>query len=196
MKLNILLDKETWIWFQRAKALWATHKHKNSKYFHSRTAQKRRKNSILKIRNSPRQWCTNLDDIATIVLGYESLQFWANPTTWRHTQIYSWYHKCRYEQPTFITFYGLGSPGSNKTEAPPPLKRQDLMICLFYQNYCNLIGKDISQLVLHFLNLASLPPHLNHTFVTFIPKVKCLELVSEYRPISLCNVLYKSFQRF
>lgn len=79
---------------------------------------------------------------------------------------------------------------------PPPLKRQDLMICLFYQNYWNLIGKDISQLVLQFLNLASLPPHLNHTFVTLIPKVKCLELVSEYRPISLCNVLYKSFQRF
>ena len=50
-------------------------------------------------------------------------------------------------------------------------------------------------MVLHFLNSASLPANLNHTFVTLIPKVKNMEYVLEFRPISLCNVLYKIFSK-
>ena len=49
--------------------------------------------------------------------------------------------------------------------------------------------------MLYFLNSASLPANLNHTFITLIPKVKNPELVSEFRPISLCNVLYKIFSK-
>ena len=43
---------------------------------------------------------------------------------------------------------------------------------LFYQHYWNLVGDDICQSVLNFLNSTSLPEHLNHTFITFIPKKK------------------------
>ena len=66
---------------------------------------------------------------------------------------------------------------------------------LFYQHYCNLVGDDVCQFVLNFLNNASLPKHLNHTFITLIPKKKNLEFVSESRPISLYNVLYKIFPK-
>ena len=34
-EVNELLDKETRMWFQRSRALWATHGNKNSKYIHS-----------------------------------------------------------------------------------------------------------------------------------------------------------------
>ena len=72
-------------------------------------------------------------------------------------------------------------------KAPGP----DGMPPLFYQHYWNLIGDDISKSVLHFLNSASLPENLNHTFIILIPKKKNSETAADFRPISLCNVLYR-----
>ena len=65
---------------------------------------------------------------------------------------------------------------------------------LFFQNYWDLVKGDITNTILTFLNSSSLPSLLNHTFVTLIPKVKNLERVTEFRPISLCNVLYEIFE--
>ena len=65
----------------------------------------------------------------------------------------------------------------------------------FYQNYWDLLGEEVTSSVLYFLNSASLPANLNHTFITLIPKVKNPEFIFEFRPISLCNVLYKIFSK-
>ena len=76
-------------------------------------------------------------------------------------------------------------------KAPGP----DGMPPLFFQNFWHLVKGDVTQSVLHFLNSGSLPNPLNHTFITLIPKTKNPERVSEFRPISLCNVLYKIFSK-
>ena len=79
--------------------------------------------------------------------------------------------------------------------APLKAPRPDGMPRLFYQHYWNLIGDDISNIVLHYLNSVTLPEHLSHTFITLIPKKKNPEFASKFRPISLCNVLYKIFSK-
>ena len=58
-----------------------------------------------------------------------------------------------------------------------------------------MIGDDVIDSILTFLNSASLPEHLNHTFITLIPKKKNPEYASDFRPISFCNVLYKIFSK-
>ena len=45
--------------------------------------------------------------------------------------------------------------------------------------------------ILNCLNNFHIPFKLNRPFVTLIIKVKSLERIFEYRPISFCNVLYK-----
>ena len=82
-----------------------------------------------------------------------------------------------------------------KQMAPLKARGPDGMPPLFYQNFWHLMRGDVIHTVLHFLNSGSLPNPLNHTFITLIPKTKNLELVSEFRPISLCNVLYKIFSK-
>ena len=82
-----------------------------------------------------------------------------------------------------------------KQMAPLKSPGPDGMPPLFFQHFWDLVGKEISSSVLFFLNSATLPDHLNHTFITLIPKVKNPELESEFRPISLCNVVYKLFSK-
>ena len=50
---------------------------------------------------------------------------------------------------------------------------------------------DISQAVPSYLNSRSILKSSNHSFITLIPKVQNLERVSDFRPISLSNVIYK-----
>jgi hypothetical protein len=45
--------------------------------------------------------------------------------------------------------------------------------------------------VLSCLNSSQLLQPINHIHITLIPKVKNLERVTEFHPISLCNVIYK-----
>ena len=78
-----------------------------------------------------------------------------------------------------------------KKMAPLKALGSDGMPPLFYQTYWTDVGMDISQAVLSCLNSGSLLKSINHTFITLIPKVKNLEKVYEFRPISLCNVIYK-----
>ncbi|XP_075663170.1 uncharacterized protein LOC142632688 [Castanea sativa] len=74
-----------------------------------------------------------------------------------------------------------------------PLKALDLdgMPPIFFQHYWEDIGSDVAAAVLSCLNSAHILAGINHTYLTLIPKVKSLEHVTEFRPIALCNIVYK-----
>jgi len=78
---------------------------------------------------------------------------------------------------------------------PPKAPGPDGMPPLFYQHFWSTLRNDVSQSVLHFLNSATLPEHLNYNFISLIPKNKSPKHASDFRPISLCNVLYKIFSK-
>ena len=73
----------------------------------------------------------------------------------------------------------LKAPGPD--ELPP----------LFFQKYWRVVGDDVVATVLSCLQSGAIPPSINYTFITLIPKVKSPTKVTNYRPISLCNILYK-----
>ena len=61
----------------------------------------------------------------------------------------------------------------------------DGMLPLFYQNYWQLVGNDVTQSILsHIRPPSPTQKHLNHTFVTLIPKVKSPKLVYKFQPIN------------
>ena len=67
----------------------------------------------------------------------------------------------------------------------------DGMNALFYQKFWHVVGETITMAVLDFLNSGNMVPDINHTNIVLIPKVKNPEKMSNFRPISLCNVIYK-----
>ena len=75
--------------------------------------------------------------------------------------------------------------------APLKAPSSDGMPPLFFQTFWSDIGLDVSEAVLSCLNSGTILKSINHTFLTLIPKVKNPEIVAQFRPISLCNVIYK-----
>ena len=67
----------------------------------------------------------------------------------------------------------------------------DGMNALFYQRFWHVVGDTVVNAVLDFLNNGHMLPDINHTYIVLIPKVKNSEKMSNFRPISLCNVIYK-----
>ena len=78
-----------------------------------------------------------------------------------------------------------------KELAPLKAPGPDRTSPLFYQTYWTDVGMDVHQVVLSSLNSSAILKSINHTFITLIPKVNNPEKVSDFRPISLCNVIYK-----
>jgi len=62
---------------------------------------------------------------------------------------------------------------------------------IFYQQSWDILKFDLFQLVQNFFHTGTLDPHLNQTHISLIPKVKNPEIISQFRPISLCNFSYK-----
>ena len=74
---------------------------------------------------------------------------------------------------------------------PTKASGPDGMNALFYLKFWHVVGNNVVLAVLDFLNNGNMLPDINHTNIVLIPKVKNLERISEFRPISLCNVIYK-----
>jgi hypothetical protein len=53
------------------------------------------------------------------------------------------------------------------------------------------VGAKMCEVALNFLNNSMFNPSLNLTYLALIPKKSNAAMVSDFRPISLCNVLFK-----
>jgi len=73
------------------------------------------------------------------------------------------------------------------TKAPRP----DGLNGLFYQSYWDILKDKLFLAVQDFFMRGIMPPELNKTIITLIPKIPHPERLDYYRPISLCNFSYK-----
>ena len=62
---------------------------------------------------------------------------------------------------------------------------------IFYHKFWHIVGELTAAASLHFLNSGFPLKELNKTSVAMIPKVDCPKTVSQFWPISFCNVAYK-----
>ena len=67
----------------------------------------------------------------------------------------------------------------------------DGMPPLFYQHFWSNIGDVVTKTILDFLNNGVAPHKFNETHIVLIPKIKEPKCVTDYRPISLCNVVFR-----
>jgi hypothetical protein len=61
----------------------------------------------------------------------------------------------------------------------------------FYTSTWSWIGDDVTNMVRNFYITSILPPRINDTNIALVPKMLVCHLPSDFRPISLCNIIYK-----
>ncbi|CAN0866692.1 Transposon TX1 uncharacterized 149 kDa protein [Linum grandiflorum] len=61
----------------------------------------------------------------------------------------------------------------------------------FYQQLWDEIGDDVVHAYMQWLQQGGLPKDVQQTTTVLIPKVQSPESMKDFRPISLCNVLYR-----
>ncbi|CAO2822651.1 unnamed protein product [Amaranthus hypochondriacus] len=77
--------------------------------------------------------------------------------------------------------------GMHLGKSPSP----DGFPAMFYNKFWDVIGSNVCDLVLRFLNHGGMPERINETHVLLIPKVKKPKEMKDLRSISLCNISYK-----
>lgn len=68
---------------------------------------------------------------------------------------------------------------------PHKVPGPDDMNPYFFKKFWDVVGDDVSNVVLAILNGHAIPPTLNHTFVALIPKRPYPDSIFEYSQISL-----------
>ena len=191
--LNDLLDKEGLMWEQHARALFLKYGDRNTGYFHSKASHRFRRNKISGLRNLDNVWCTSDLQIKDIAVEYFQSLFSSS-----HPSVQSDIFEAVMPSVSLEMNEQILKPFTREEvevalhqmepiTAPGP----DGMPPLFYHSFWNLIGNDISSAVLDCLNNCNIPKEINHTNITLIPKVKSPEFITDFHPISLCNVVYK-----
>ena len=74
---------------------------------------------------------------------------------------------------------------------PSKSPNPDGMSALFFQKYWSIIGTNVSNMVLNVLNSGMSLSDINRTNIALMQKTNKPQRMTEFRPISLCHVVYK-----
>ena len=77
-KMDDLLLKQEIYWAQRSRIAWLKHRDRNTKFFHSKASQRRRRNHIKGVMNSQEQWVEEMEDVARVAVDYFDNLFYAS----------------------------------------------------------------------------------------------------------------------
>ncbi|CAB4268374.1 unnamed protein product [Prunus armeniaca] len=192
-KLLSALKEEEIYWKLKSRVQWLTEGDKNTKFFHTTTLARRRRNLMKGLEDEFGQWQDDTQDMKRIAFEYFSKIF----TTDRPTQIVEITEcvtrKVQPQQnaslikPVSDTEIVEAVKALHPTKSPGP----DGFTGSFYQHYWEVIGADVIMAVKSFFETGRMSREINRTFIFLIPKSENPTKITQWRPIALCNFLYK-----
>ena len=158
-----------------------------TQFFHSKASQRRRRNHIKRIKNSEGDWVEEEEDIVMVAVDYFDNLFTAGTCSQIDDCLNTVPYKLTPEMQQELTFDFTAEEIKAALFQIGPTKAPGLdgMNALFFQNFWHVVGESVINAVLDYFNFDVMDPAINYTYIVLIPKIKSLEKMSDFRPISL-----------
>ena len=171
------------MWHQRSRVEWLKAGDLNTSYFHSRAMQRNRRNFVSKLTYEDGRVVKDEEKIGEMMAFYFSDLFITTAPSNFEPILQGIERKVTPQMNLELTREYTTS------EVEATLKQMKSPI--FFKHFWNIVGPDVLSATLSVLNLGTIPPKINHTFESLIPKTKSPKTAKDFQPISLCNVIYK-----
>jgi hypothetical protein len=191
--IDVILENEDMKWKQRAKQNWYKNGDRNTPFFHAWANHRRKINRIVKIKDEEgREW-KKQKDIGLAFTHFFQHLFTASEISGVDECVAGLEARVTGEMNANLLREFTAQEVEAALKQMHPLKSPgpDGFSACFYQKSWNTVQQEVCQAVLGFLNHDVFEDDINVTHIALIPKIKSPTKVTDYRPISLCNVLYK-----
>ncbi|KAA3482032.1 reverse transcriptase [Gossypium australe] len=191
--LNMEIEKDEMYWEQRARVNWLQSGDRNTAYFHNCATARRRANIISKLILDDGKEINDASGIHEEVKFYFENLFNTNGVANPREVLEGIEESISVEanEDLLAPFSEDGVvtalKGMGPTKAPGP----NGFPAIFFQKYWHILGKEVLGFCLGVLNKGKEVDSVNMTNIVLIPKVQNPTLLVNFRPISLCSVLYK-----
>ena len=190
----MVLEQDEVLWYQKSREKWIVLGDRNTKYYHTTTIVRRKRNKIEMLKDEVGRWVDQSEELEKLATKY-------------YKRLYSTEdlnlvtEKLPQQGFTDFTREELGSLNKQfsgvdversvrsmgKYKAPGPDGYQPI----FYQESWDVVGESVTRFGLKFFETGVLAEGMNDAMLVLIPKVLKPEKIMQFRPISLCNVLFK-----
>ena len=192
-KISDMLAREEAMMKQRSRVQWLAEGDRNTAFFHAKARERSRTNKIISLKNDSGSYVSSRAEIESLAINFYSSLFTVQEGT--DPEVVTQYVQSKVTEQMNV---GLDMPVTDMeienalfmmhpNKSPGP----DGFTAGFYIRHWDLIKQDVCSAVKQFLNGGEMPEVVNRTILVLIPKVKQPQELSQYRPIALCNVLYK-----
>jgi hypothetical protein len=192
-EMDELLYREEISWLQRSRVAWLREGDRNTKYFHRQASRRHKKNRIRKLKRSDGTTTIDTVEMEAMARDYFRDLFTCDDNLSPHiiTDIIQ-------QRIDDHMNANLCAPFTEKEISDAlfqigPLKAPgpDGFPARFLQRNWGLFRDEVVRAVQVFFSTGLMPVKVNDTAIVMIPKKNDPEELKDYRPIGLCNVVYK-----
>ncbi|CAN1162622.1 Putative ribonuclease H protein At1g65750 [Linum perenne] len=195
-QIRLELEKVLWdeelLWIQKARNKWVVEGDRNTHFFHQSAIRRRAFNRIKRLRNADGVWVEEDEGLLNLAVDFFK-ELYTDVVSGAFPGLSSLVPRLTDEQRGSILgsftdkeiYESIHVMGSLKAPG------KDGFHPIFYQRNWSTVGPDLIRFVRDMWGRPDRIKEINETLLVLIPKLSRPTLISQFRPISLCNVTYK-----